>query len=751
MKFMPLPWKPELVFTGTSVMGINPNNGKFCSHVDFWDSIENNEYFSLEGLWDVFRQLRVYKTPDLETPRYQILKRTANYEVRKYEPFIVVETIGEKLSGSNGFNAVAGYIFGKNSTTEKIPMTTPVFTQALDPELSDVSIQIVLPSEKDISSLPDPSQETVKLRKVEGEVAAALKFSGKPTEDVVREKEKALRSNLMKDGLKPRIGCMLARYNDPGRTWSFTMLLDLAINFPFLNKKKKKNMADSKPDQPLMPSSSRNLPDFKKSVKLKYVKLGYHYLITHGMYLFLTPLVVVIAAQLSTFSVTDLFDLWEHLQYNLISVIICSALLVFLSTLYFLTRPRPVYLVNFACYKPEESRKCTKRMFVDQSQLTGTFTEENLQFQRRILERSGLGDSTYLPEAVLNIPPNPSMHEARKEAEAVMFGAIDELLAKTSVKPKDIGILIVNCSLFNPTPSLSAMVINHYKLRGNIQSYNLGGMGCSAGLISIDLAKHLLQVHPNSYALVISMENITLNWYFGNDRSKLVSNCLFRMGGAAILLSNKWSDERRSKYQLVHTVRTHKGSDDKCFSCVTQEEDSIGKIGVTLSKDLMAVAGDALKTNITTLGPLVLPMSEQLLFFATLVGKKLFKMKVKPYIPDFKLAFEHFCIHAGGRAVLDELEKNLQLSEWHMEPSRMTLYRFGNTSSSSLWYELAYSEAKGRIRRGDRTWQIAFGSGFKCNSAVWKALRTINPVKEKNPWMDEIHNFPVDVPRVSTI
>ncbi|MCL7026181.1 hypothetical protein MKW94_013484 [Papaver nudicaule] len=223
------------------------------------------------------------------------------------------------------------------------------------------------------------------------------------------------------------------------------------------------------------------------------------------------------------------------------------------------------------------------------------------------------------------------------------------------------------------------------------------------------------------------------------------------MGGAAILLSNKNSERRRSKYQLVHTVRTHKGSDDKCFSCVTQEEDPAGKVGVSLSKDLMAVAGDALKTNITTLGPLVLPMSEQLLFFGTLVGKKLFKMKIKPYIPDFKLAFEHFCIHAGGRAVLDELEKNLQLSEWHMEPSRMTLYRFGNTSSSSLWYELAYTEAKGRIKKGDRTWQIAFGSGFKCNSAVWKALRTVNPAKEKNPWMDEIQQFPVDVPRVAAL
>ena len=78
---------------------------------------------------------------------------------------------------------------------------------------------------------------------------------------------------------------------------------------------------------------------------------------------------------------------------------------------------------------------------------------------------------------------------------------------------------------------------------------------------------YAVQVERNANALVVSTENITLNWYPGDDRSMLIPNTLFRMGCAAVVLTNRPAARRRAKYELQHITRVHLGADETAYRC----------------------------------------------------------------------------------------------------------------------------------------------------------------------------------------
>lgn len=428
-------------------------------------------------------------------------------------------------------------------------------------------------------------------------------------------------------------------------------------------------------------------------------------------------------------------------------------------------------------------------------------------------------------DAPLAKGPDVTMRAARLVAEQVLCTTFEDLLIRTGVRPAQIDFLIVNCSLFSPTPSLASLVARRFGLRVDVRTYSLGGMGCSASLVSVDLAKQLLENRRNSLAVVLSTEEISQQMYRGNRKDMLLQNTLFRVGGAAVLLSNKLQDGFRAKYKLLHSVRAQDNSDE-AETAVVQVQDETGLRGISLSKELVDIAGRALKTNFTLLGPYVLPVREQIRVVWSILrraaavrinraadslglgslpfcggaggggrgagvagagtgaeaaaaaggGRRAGRLDEKTpiYVPDFKKAVAHFCIHAGGRAVIDGIETNLKLERHHTAPSRATLFHWGNTSSSSIWYELRYVEGendrwngsaaasaapaaaaasssaassaaadvgavpqgwdperkwalpeyRGRhVRSGERVLQIAFGSGFKCNSAVWLRMK----------------------------
>ncbi|KAI5401912.1 3-ketoacyl-CoA synthase 19 [Lathyrus oleraceus] len=314
---------------------------------------------------------------------------------------------------------------------------------------------------------------------------------------------------------------------------------------------------------------------------------------------------------------------------------------------------------------------------------------------------SGIGEHTYCPKNVLEgREACPNLKDTYEEIDEIMFDTLDGLFKRTCFSPSEIDILVVNVSLFSPIPSLTARIINRYKMREDVKVFNLAGMGCSASVVAIDLVQQLFKTHENSLGVVVSTEDLGSHWYCGKDKKMMLSNCLFRSGGCSMLFTNKMELKHKAILKLKHMERTQYGADDEAYSCCIQVEDEEGfaEYGSKDSPALGTGGGINLKTGI-----------------------------------------EHFCVHPGGRAVVDGVGKGLKLNEYDLEPARMALHRWGNTSAGGLWYVLGYMEAKKRLKKGDRILMISLGAGFKCNNCVWEVMKDLS---DTNVWKDSIESYP---------
>ncbi|PNH10002.1 hypothetical protein TSOC_003319 [Tetrabaena socialis] len=213
MLFWLLPWRPNLVFTGRTVYKVDPSSGLILSHTDYWDALQRNAFLSLEGVQHVLRMfMQVQVTPSIESPKYVVLKRFKDYEIRKYEPYLVAETpmgAGAGPASGSGFSELARYLFGGNEQAASMEMTTPVFS-------TQQAMQFVMGSRySDVDSLPAPSDPRIARKREEGGFAAAIRFAGWPLDFEVVQAERQLRDLLIRDGLRPLPSYQLARYNDP--------------------------------------------------------------------------------------------------------------------------------------------------------------------------------------------------------------------------------------------------------------------------------------------------------------------------------------------------------------------------------------------------------------------------------------------------------------------------------------------------------------------------------------------------------
>jgi 3-ketoacyl-CoA synthase len=178
-----------------------------------------------------------------------------------------------------------------------------------------------------------------------------------------------------------------------------------------------------------------------------------------------------------------------------------------------LSRSR-TYLIDFSCLKPAKHLRLPVSGLLEHMNLIERFDKKSIAFMSSVVTYSGIGDETYLPPALHLIPVSPTHEDAMQESHMLLFPVLDELFAKIEVLPQEIDLLVVNCSGFCPSPSLSSIIVNQYNMRIDVKSYNISGMGCGAGVIGVDIAKRFLETRQaKSYALVVSTEITSIGWY----------------------------------------------------------------------------------------------------------------------------------------------------------------------------------------------------------------------------------------------
>jgi predicted naringenin-chalcone synthase len=240
-------------------------------------------------------------------------------------------------------------------------------------------------------------------------------------------------------------------------------------------------------------------------------------------------------------------------------------------------------------------------------------------------------------------------------------------------------VITVSCTgFYAPGPDLD--IVTACELNPSVQRYHIGFMGCYAAFPALRMAKTICLENPAAHVLIVAVELCTLHLKFNTDADSLISTSVFADGGAAAIVTGSKEHTRNTGFELG-SMQTHlvpKGAGDMAWT--------IGNNGFDMV--LSSYIPDILSSGI--------------------------KSMIEPLMETAGLTYKNvhgWAIHPGGRAIIDKIATELQLEESAIEPSRLTLSRYGNMSSATILFVL--NEWRNRAEPDPKQLiAMAFGPGL---------------------------------------
>jgi predicted naringenin-chalcone synthase len=267
-------------------------------------------------------------------------------------------------------------------------------------------------------------------------------------------------------------------------------------------------------------------------------------------------------------------------------------------------------------------------------------------------------------------PTSRRMEVYAAEAPKLALQAIERLREQVSIAGVT-HLVVASCTGFT-APGIDQIVAEALGLR-DVERTLVGFMGCYAAVSALKVANHIVRAEPDARVLAVTVELSSLHLQDTSEVEPLLAMLQFSDGAAAALLSRDpigFAIEGSFALSLEGSVELITWTIGDTGFAMHLSGEVPGRIGAALGDETVR---------------------------ARMLG------------PWTSGEVDAWAVHAGGRSILDSVEKGMSLAPGALREARDVLQRCGNMSSSTLMFVLAALLERGDVRKG---LALAFGPGL---------------------------------------
>jgi predicted naringenin-chalcone synthase len=257
-----------------------------------------------------------------------------------------------------------------------------------------------------------------------------------------------------------------------------------------------------------------------------------------------------------------------------------------------------------------------------------------------------------------NLEPFPNLEKRmdifHKHAPLLSVDAVRNCMGHIHDLKKITHLITVSCTGMS-APGLDLQLMELMELGKNISRTSINFMGCYAVIHALKIADSICRYDEEAKVLIVSTELCTLHFQRENTMDNISSSLLFGDGSAAALVTGDSAEEEGLILDGFYSEVIPKGKRDMAWE-------------LSSSGFLMTLSGyipDLIEED-----------------FSSIIGRACIHGKVD------RDTISHWCIHPGGRRILDAIHKSMKFSNGELQASYDVLKEVGNLSSATILFVL---------------------------------------------------------------